>query len=426
MSRGTPAIGPMQARNHSSLVTRRAQYGRSGGCASAASASGEGLAGLGETTRGTNRLGLAYVVNSLNPGGTEKLVVEMSRAFARDFGVRVLCLDDPGVWAGELRSDGIPVYSLWRQPGLDLAMPVKLARHFREHGTRIVHAHQSTAWFYSALARLLYPAPRLLFEEHGRFYPEVENGKRAIVNRLLIARLTHRFVAVSEDVRSRLQRYEGLDAKEIEVIYNGVGPAPPVAQGARDTLRREFGFTPACFVVGTVGRFDPIKNLPMLVDGFARASKEIGNLRGLFVGDGPTFAEIRGQLERVGLSKRVHMTGYRDDARTLVQCMDLFVLSSFSEGTSMALLEAIAAGVPVVVTNVGGNPEVIASGETGWVVPSNSVEGLTAAIREVATDASTRGQFAAAGRRRFEERFAFDRMIESYRKQYRTLLSMAE
>lgn len=373
--------------------------------------------------RGTNRVGLAYVVNSLNPGGTEKLVVKMSRAFAVDFDVRVLCLDEPGEWAAELRSDGIPVYGLWRQPGIDPAMPFKLARHFREQGARIVHAHQCTAWFYSALARLLYPAPRLLFEEHGRFYPEVENGKRAMANRLLIARLTHRFVAVSEDVRSRLQRYEGLDAKEIEVIYNGATSAPPLAQGARDALRRELGFTPDCFVVGTVGRFDPIKNLPMLVDTIARASKEIANLRGLFVGDGPTFAEVRGQLERVGLSERVLMTGYRPDARTLVQCMDLFVLSSFSEGTSMALLEAIAAGVPVVVTNVGGNPEVIASG-AGWVVPSDSADDLTAAILEAIKDVSKRQQFATAGQRRFEERFTFDRMIDGYRQQYGTLLSI--
>ncbi|MGH9890499.1 MAG: glycosyltransferase [bacterium] len=250
----------------------------------------------GETVRGTNRPGLVYVVNSLNPGGTERLVGEMSRAFAADFEVRIICLDEPGEWAGELRSDGIPVYSLWRQPGLDPAIPVKLARHFREQGARIVHAHQCTAWFYSAVARLLYPAPRLLLEEHGRFHPEVENRKRAMVNRFLIRRLTHRFVAVSEDVRSRLQRYEGLDAKEIEVIYNGVKPAPPLAQDARDALRRELGLAPDCFVVGTVGRFDPIKNLPMLVDGFARASKQIGNLRGLFVGDGPMFAEVRGKL----------------------------------------------------------------------------------------------------------------------------------
>jgi len=104
--------------------------------------------------------------------------------------------------------------------------------------------------------------------------------------------------------------------------------------------------------------------------------------------------------------------------------MDLFVLSSFSEGTSMALLEAMMAGVPVAVTRVGGNPEIVVDGESGWVVPSNSVDALTAAIVESAGNTQKRQRIAEAGKRRFESQFAFDRMIESYRKQYRTLLTM--
>lgn len=114
---------------------------------------------------------LAYVVNSLNPGGTEKLVAEMSFAFAAEFDIVVLCLDEPGLWANDLRDREIPVHCLWRQPGLDLAMPMRLAEHFRRCHTQIVHAHQCTPWFYAALSRLLYPAPRLLLEEHGRFFP---------------------------------------------------------------------------------------------------------------------------------------------------------------------------------------------------------------------------------------------------------------
>ena len=164
---------------------------------------------------------LAYVVHSLNPGGTEKLIVEMSLAFASEFDVAVMCLDEPGLWAAELRAKGIPVHCLWRQPGLDLAMPVRLANHFRRSNTQIIHAHQCTPWFYAALSRLLHSAPRLLLEEHGRFFPEVQNPKRVFVNRLLVRKLTHRFVAVSSDIRMRLQRYEGLNAERIEVIYNG-------------------------------------------------------------------------------------------------------------------------------------------------------------------------------------------------------------
>lgn len=369
-----------------------------------------------------HRPALVYVVNALNPGGTEKLVVEMSRAFSREYELTVVCLDEPGSWGRQLRSEGIAVHCLWRQPGMDLSMPGKLARLFRSVKARIVHAHQCTPWFYSALSRLRYRAPRLLLEEHGRFYPEVENRARALVNRTMIRKLTHRFVAVSQDVRNRLERYEGLDGGQISVIYNGVSSPQPLSADERAALRAGLGFGPGDFVVGTVGRFDPIKNLPMLVQSIAQMAAELPELRGLLVGDGPEFPAIRAQVEVAGLSDRVRLTGFREDARRLAQCMDLFVLSSFSEGTSMALLEAMAAGVPVAVTAVGGNPEIVIAGETGWVVPSNDVPALRQAILGAVRDAAECERRAGAARRRFQEQFGLEQMMNHYRQLYRELL----
>src|SRR5262249_42452750 len=152
---------------------------------------------------------------------------------------------------------GIDVHCVWRQPGLDLSMPRTLAALFRSYDVQIVHAHQCTPWFYAALSRLFYGTPRLLLEEHGRFFPETENGRRALVNRFLIQRLTHRFVAVSDDIRGRLHKYEGLDPKRIEVIYNGITPQQGLDAEGRRALRRQLGFSDNDFVVGTVGRFDP-------------------------------------------------------------------------------------------------------------------------------------------------------------------------
>lgn len=365
---------------------------------------------------------LTYVVNSLNPGGTEKLVADMSLAFASDFNISVICLDEPGLWAENLRAKNIPVYCLWRQAGLDMNVAFRLSNLFRRHRTNIIHAHQCTAWFYSALSRLLYAAPILLMEEHGRFYPEVENRKRVLFNRFITRRLTHRFVAVSEDVRERLQKFEGLDRAHIEVVYNGVNPGRTISQTERTRLRSDLGFNGEDFVVGTVGRFDPIKNLPMMVRALDQSLKDKPSIRGLLVGGGPAFTEIKALIEKIGLSGFVTLTGHRDDARNLMHCIDLFVLSSFSEGTSMALLEAMAAGVPVAVTGVGGNTEIVIRDRTGWVIPSGSVEGLSQAILEAAKSPEKRRKFAEAGKRRFEERFTFDRMIRCYREIYQEMI----
>ena len=364
---------------------------------------------------------LAYVVNNLNPGGTERLVVEMARAFTCDHDVAVFCLDEPGSWADSLRREGVPVHGLWRQPGLDLSVAMRLASLFRAAGVDIVHAHQCSAWFYAALSRLLHPAPRLVLEEHGRFFPEPDKPFRRLVNRLLIARLTHRFIAVSRDVRSRLARYEGLDASRIEVVYNGVAETPPLDPAERERLRAQFGFGPGDFVVGTVGRFDPVKNLPMLVSSIAAAAPEVPAIRGLLVGDGPAWLEIRRQVDEAGLADRIRLSGHREDARALVQCLDLFVLASFSEGTSMALLEAMAAGVAVAVTDVGGNPEIVSDGATGWVIPSGDGAALAEVMRRAATDPAQRRRLAEAGRQRYLQQFSLEAMLEAYRRIYAQL-----
>ncbi len=352
----------------------------------------------------------------------------MSLAFRPEYDVRVVCLDRPGQWAGDLRAQGVPVHGVARQPGFDPAVAWRMAGLFRAWGVRLIHAHQCTPWFYAALSRLRYPAPKLLLEEHGRFWPEVSNARRAWLHRHVIRRLTHRFVAVSADVRARLVAYEGLRTRDIAVVPNGVQSEPVLPPSERVALRAGLGFGPQDFVVGTVGRFDPIKNLPLLVDALAALIDRPDpgghdrRIAALLVGDGPERAAIETRVRALGLSERVRFTGFRQDARRLVQAMDLFVLGSFSEGTSMALLEALGAGIPVVVTAVGGNVEVVAAHETGWVVPTDDRVALTAAIADAASNEVRRRQYAAAGRRRFAERYTFAGMIDTYRGLYREML----
>ena len=361
---------------------------------------------------------LAYVVNSLNPGGTERLVVEMARAFASEFSVLVVCLDEPGQWAERVRRMGIPVHGLWRQPGLDIGLVSRLAKLLRSFRIDLIHAHQCTAWFYSALSRLYYRNAPLILEEHGRFFPETENFRRRFVNRYFIRRLTQRYVAVSDDVRARLSRYEGLDLDEIEVIYNGVERVEKISDEKRLEFRSSLGFKQEEFVVGTVGRFDPIKNLPLLVNSIDRARRSVPRVRGLFIGDGPEMVSIKTQVKELKLAETIQLAGYRDDASQVMQCLDAFVLSSFSEGTSLALLEAMYSGVPVIVTEVGGNPELVRAGITGRTVPSEDVEALSSAIVDAVMDSERSAVMSVAARRQIDERFSFDLMIQKYRQLY--------
>ncbi|MEW6428235.1 MAG: glycosyltransferase [Thermodesulfobacteriota bacterium] len=372
----------------------------------------------------TSRPAIAYIVNSLNLGGTEQLVVKMSLAFRREYSVQVICLDEPGIWATNLRKEGIPVHCLWRQPGLDLRMAGKIARFCSEQRISLIHAHQCTPWFYGGLSRLRNSKPKLLFEEHGRFYPEIKNRKKKLFNRLVLQPLTERIVAVSQDVRNRLHLYEGLALSRIEVVYNGTSPLPGISAEERNRLRQEFGFTEKDLIFGTVGRFDPIKNLPLFLRGFSAIKGRYPEAKGFFVGNGPDFAEVQSVIRDSSLEQDVILTGYRADAARLIQIMDVFVLCSFSEGTSMALLEAMAAGVPAIVTQVGGNPEIVLAGETGWQIPSDDDAAMAAAMADAMTDASLRKKMGEKARERFESFFTFDRMLASYGVIYQEMLDI--
>ena len=243
-----------------------------------------------------------------------------------------------------------------------------------------------------------------------------------MANRIIINPLTHRSVAVSEDIRNRLSRFEGIPAKRTEIIYNGVDAnVKCMSVEEKTALRREFGISPDDFVVGSLGRIDAIKNLPLLLKGLSGARDKFPMVKGLLIGAGPQSDELKILRDQLSLQETVVMTGYRDNADQLMQCMDLFVLCSFSEGISMSLLEAMASGIPTLVTEVGGNPDVVLDGRTGWVVPSDDVEAITAAIIEAAFNSQKCRQFGEAGKHRFETYFTFNTMIDSYRKIYKEL-----
>lgn len=365
---------------------------------------------------------IVYIVNSLNLGGTENLVVQMGMAFQNKHTISVICLDEPGLWASKLRKNGIPVHCFWRQPGMDLSMALKIASFCKKYRIDLIHAHQCTPWFYSALSRIIYARPKLVFEEHGRHYPEIHNWKKNLVNKVIIQNLTHKMVAVSKDVGCRLVRYEGASANRITVFYNGVQPPTLINKARREDLRQQLGIKNDDFVIGCVGRLDPIKNFPMLLNSLAAAKKTINNLKCLLVGDGPDRQSLQNQAARLQIESDVIFAGYRKDATDLLQCMDIFILCSFSEGTSMALLEAMASGIPAIVTDVGGNPELITHHHNGWVIPSNDHDKLEKSIIEANKNNKLSATMAKNSKLRFHESFTFDTMLRNYDQLYQELI----
>lgn len=361
-------------------------------------------------------LRVMHVVLSLAAGGTERLVIEMCRRLGPANAPVVCCLDAPGEWADELRAEGIAVRALDRRPGFRPSLARRIARLAAEHRVSTLHCHHYSPYVYGALATVVSPQLGLVFTEHGRLSDAAPSRKRRFVNPWL-ARLPAGIFAVSCELKRHMVA-EGFAASRVGVIYNGIAVSDRVTGEERAAARMELGLPHDAFVIGSVARLDAVKNLASLVEAHAMLLARQPHARLVIVGGGPEEGLLRAEAQRLGTSDAVHFLGYRADARRVMSSFDVYVNCSNYEGVSLTILEAMAAGLPVVATRVGGNPEVVVDGVTGILVPGRAAAALADAIVGLGNDAALRQQMGEAGRRRVEHDFSIDRMVGDYRHAY--------
>jgi glycosyltransferase involved in cell wall biosynthesis len=334
----------------------------------------------------------------------------------------VVVLDLVGEWGEELRASGVEVLRTGRRPGVDLGLVRRLGDIYREMQPELIHCHQYTPWFYGGWAAGLSGLP-CIFTEHGRHQPDRVRLRRVVFNRYLL-RHTPVVTAVSHSIQQALARYEKIPASRIELLYNGVDHLHLRADAdLRSRMREQLGLAPSTLAIGHAGRFMPVKNQAMLLRALAELSRTHPNLewKAFLAGWGPLEDELRRQSDELGLSGRVVFLGERKDVPDLLNAFDVFALSSWSEGTSVTLLESMATGLPAVATAVGGNPELIEDGVSGRLVPSDDAAAFAAALGDL-SDASLRTAMGRHARELLEERFTEQRMIERFASIYAEVL----
>ncbi len=214
---------------------------------------------------------------------------------------------------------------------------------------------------------------------------------------------------------------DGFPVRRIEVIENGIelsryGPAED-----RNALRRRLGLEPGRRYVAMVARFHPVKDHAMLLQAFALAAAVRPDVDLLLVGDGRLRGELEALTERLGISGRVRFLGVRSDVADILRAVNVFALTSVSEAASLTLLEAMASRLPVVVTAVGGNPEIVRDGVEGLLVPRGDAAAAAAAFVRLLDDPVVAARMGEAGRARVEERYQLSRTIDAYGRLYQQL-----
>ena len=366
---------------------------------------------------------VCHVIHALGVGGAELLVDVIVRRFQNRYRCVIAVLDEIGEIGEQLMADGFVVEHLHRQPGIDRSCARRLNDFARRENAQILHAHQYTPFFQAMLSRGLMGSRPVLFTEHGRHYPDLPSRKRSLVNRLLL-RKQDRLVGVGGAVRTALIENEGLPAHRVEVVYNGVDldslatPSPD----SRHRIRTEFGFSADDFVAVQVARLHQLKDHRTAIRAIDQARKTIPNIRLLIVGEGEERAEIERTVQTLGLNEHVRLAGTRSDIPDLLAASDVFLMSSISEGIPLTIIEAMAAGLPVVSTAVGGIPEMVEHEHSGFLAEAGDVGGLARSLKRLWEHPEVRTAVAEAGKDVARKRFSLESMLSGYDRMYQEML----
>jgi sugar transferase (PEP-CTERM/EpsH1 system associated) len=327
----------------------------------------------------------------------------------------IVSLTDATSFRERIQRGDVECYSLHKKPGHDVGLYLRLWRLFRRLRPDIVHTRNLAA-VEAVVPAALAGVPRRVHGEHGRDLQDVDGTKRRYrMLRRVLAPLVHRFIALSAELEAYLVDGVGIAPEKISRIINGVDSdrfrperAPLPAEAGLDTSD--------AVVIGTVTRMQEVKDPLTLVRAFARLNDARARL--VMVGDGPLLDRVGEELRAHGVADRAWLAGSRDDVPELLQAFDVFALSSRVEGISNTVLEAMASGLPVVASRVGGNEELVVEGETGALVPASSPQELADALARYAGKPELARAHGRAGRRRVEESFDIHGMVARYQAVY--------
>ena len=371
------------------------------------------------------RCSVFQIISSLVPAGAERLVVHLVEYIDREsFAPVCISLTDPVGSHLEARVQqlGVPLYFLGKGDKMSFEVLRKLDALFRQYHPAVVHTHL-LALNYAYPLMIRYRTPARVYTVHSLAEKDVGLRTAPIVRALAFRYRVGRVVpvAIAEEVRNSIQKLYGYPNPPL--IPNGI-PTDEYAPdpNKRAQWRQAHGIETHATIVTHVGRFAPPKNHALLIEAFARV-RTSAPLYLLLVGGGELENTVREQVAALGLESRVCFLGIRADVADILRASDAFVLSSRWEGNPMSVMEAMAAGLPVVSTAVGGVPELVRDGETGLLVPSEDTGALAQAIQALVDNPARRQAMGVAARQHAVASFDIRHTVRGYEQLYEALLN---
>jgi glycosyltransferase involved in cell wall biosynthesis len=369
----------------------------------------------------TTKIKVVHIVPTLGPGGAERMVVHIARGLdRRRFDVAIVSL-----WRRlgspleqMLDESDVEVIYLGKDRGFDWRMYPRLHRILSGQRPDVVHTHLAVLRYALPFWKWFKRTSRWVHTVNNIAECEVEPKARWIQRRAFDSGVLP--IAVSREVADSMRRLYGIE--QCQVIWNCI---PTGVYGAPVTSRSEWrareGFADDDLLIVCVARLDAQKNHALLLDAFAQRPARYHKAHLVLVGDGPLRPDLEQRAQRLGVANQIHFLGVRSDIPDVLAAMDVFVLSSDYEGSPLCVVEAMAAGLPVVSTRAGGVPELVEDGREGMLVQPGDVNGLSAAMTFLAEHPDARRSMGMAGSRKARDTFDVSVMIGAYEGLYDTL-----
>ena len=373
-------------------------------------------------------LKVTHAVLSLDAGGLERVVVDLVRE-GQKLGqqVSVVCVERPGTLAPHVEALGALLRCLDKPPGIRLRAFGRMKAVLTELRPDVLHTHQVGPLFYAGPPARRLGVPLVVHTEHTNAFSLAAAGS---LGRLKMAwlwwwagRYAARFFCVSKNAVDELAARRIVPREKLVVLLNGIDTAKFRADSDRASLRRSLGIPAEAPVIGSVGRLDEVKRQDLLIRVFATVKKRFADAHLLLVGDGPMRPALERLVQDLGLGSSVHLAGYQSKPELFLPIMNVFALTSRLEGLPLAVLEAWAAGLPVVSSAVGGLPDLIEHGRTGLLFANGDEAALLACLVELLADPSRARHLAEAGQHEAVTRYDLRRMAADYERHYHELLS---
>ena len=357
------------------------------------------------------------ITHDLAIGGLQQVVVNICRSIDRDkFDVSVLCLRTLGEFVPEVESLGIKVHSLpQKERGTDYLSFLKVAKILRQEKIEVIHTHNTQPFIDGTIGALLSGVKTIVHTDHARNFPD---KLRYMLAEHIMSYFAYSVVGVSEHTSANLINYEKISPKKIMTIENGIDGSRFEIEIDRQEKKRELGIRNNGPVIGLGVRLAKQKGITYLLQALPQVIKAFPDITLVIVGDGELKEELQREAMQLDIENNVLFLGARLDIPELLKLFDIYVLPSLWEGMPMVLLEAMAAGCPVVATDVGGVSKVIEDKQSGLLVASQNPEQLAVAIIQLLADEQLQKEYTQKGLQKFKKKFSAEIMTKQYERVY--------